>query len=185
MTNQNYRIGPEDTLISSITNLVEGNIGAIEVCMDLAENNLINLLTLDDRGIYGPRIWLLYKDVCGESISKVLLLLETSRNGLLSSKFLDAMIDGEVPSDQIKSTFDDLGQPQATREKAVVSYVNTCLYVQESRDQLELGHGCSMCGNTILADTEDFEYPLCDVCFEQFKYDFNKPAPSDKRKENQ
>lgn len=98
------RIELKDTLQDVVVKLVDGNPGAITVCMrliqdtalvdpDAAMPEVINLLALDTLGIYGPRIWMLYKDVCKESIVSVITVLRAVQLGILSKMALDYAID--------------------------------------------------------------------------------------------
>ena len=75
-----------DSMMSAIMKLSEGNPGAMQVCMkimDKAEEidpdamlgGLGVLLSLDTHQIYGSKIWMLYKDMCGEDIVKTLAVL--------------------------------------------------------------------------------------------------------------
>ena len=54
--------------------LSQGNPGAINVILQVAENNLI-LEILDKNQIYGSKIWFLYKYICDNSIDKMTSLL--------------------------------------------------------------------------------------------------------------
>ena len=66
------RIKLEDNIQDSIFKMSEGNPGALKVLMNMLqkENGLIYILTLDDMGIYGSKIWVGYKDHCGMDIDK-------------------------------------------------------------------------------------------------------------------
>ena len=74
------RIRLQDTLIDGLVKLAEGNPGAARVLGDLAskENGLgfVHCCKLDAYGIYGSRIWMCYKDLCGEDIEKLYSLLQ-------------------------------------------------------------------------------------------------------------
>lgn len=80
------RINGDDTISSAILKLSDGNPGAIHVCTlcidhgDIIDPHTVlgglgNLLSLDTHNIYGPDIWMLYKDVCGEDIVKTIACL--------------------------------------------------------------------------------------------------------------
>ena len=67
--------------MSAVMKLAEGNPGAIRAIAEMVEvtpkadpGNLLGgfgmLLNLDSSGIYGTRVWMLYKDVCGEDPAK-------------------------------------------------------------------------------------------------------------------
>ena len=98
------RIKLDDTLQDAVIKLVDGNPGAITVCMlliqdtalvdpDAAMPEVINLLALDTLGVYGSRIWMLYKDFCKESIVNVIMVLRAHQLGMLSKVSLDYAID--------------------------------------------------------------------------------------------
>lgn len=51
------------------------------------------ILYLETLAIYGPRIWMLFKDVCGQSIARMLAVLRSNQLNLLSSESLYHAID--------------------------------------------------------------------------------------------
>jgi hypothetical protein len=62
---------PADSIEDNIVSLSDGNPGAVTVLTQIVQNDpdpreIFN--TLDDMNIYGSRIWLGYKDYCGEDI---------------------------------------------------------------------------------------------------------------------
>lgn len=98
------RIELTDTPVSCMRKLADGNPGAVTVLMrlfdtaaktdpDAAFEGLAPLLNLDTNGIYGPRIWMLYKDVCGEDIVKTHTVLRAIQLGIVSKFAVDAAID--------------------------------------------------------------------------------------------
>ena len=100
----NTRIEGQDTMMDVFTKLAEGNPGALTVCMQLyketaaidpqsAMPEVINLLALDTLGIYGSRIWQLYKDFCQEDIVNVMAVLRAHQLGLLQKISIDRAID--------------------------------------------------------------------------------------------
>lgn len=66
------RITAASTVMDAIVALGEGNPGALTVMANLVtradDGGLFTLLELDTAGIYGPDIWVLYKDECGENL---------------------------------------------------------------------------------------------------------------------
>lgn len=48
---------------------------------------------MDMLGIYESRIWMLYKDVCGENLEKMLGVLRANQLGFVSSEIVNAAID--------------------------------------------------------------------------------------------
>jgi hypothetical protein len=108
------RIELTDTPMSAIIKLCEGNPGALEVCCELfktgsqtdpdaALEGLAPLLDLDTLGIYGSKIWMLFKDVCGEDIVKTHACLRGHQLGFLSGGDLRSAIqgDGKVDTDDL------------------------------------------------------------------------------------
>lgn len=90
--------------------LSDSNPGAIRVIMELhAKTPLVDpdsmlgglgsLLSLDTNKIYGSRIWVLYKDVCGESIVKTIGVLRAVQLGIINKHTLSNAIDIEGVSD--------------------------------------------------------------------------------------
>lgn len=86
--------------------MVEGNPGAINVCVDLLKyseqinpgagkfGGMAYIVALDEFEIYGSRIWMLYKDVCGENINKVIAVLVARDAEIVTQKELDLAING-------------------------------------------------------------------------------------------
>lgn len=75
----------------------EGNPGALTVLLrvltegeqidpDGAMGGLGPILALDTLGLYGPKIWMLFKDVCGEDLSKMLAVLRGWQLGFVSAE---------------------------------------------------------------------------------------------------
>lgn len=63
---------PGDSIKDNIISMSDGNPGAITVLTQMVKEDpdpreLFN--TLDDMNMYGPRLWLGYKDYCEEDIS--------------------------------------------------------------------------------------------------------------------
>ena len=98
------RIQLTDTTTDVFIKMAEGNPGGLHVCMQMFENNtkidpddfmgrLGAILSLDTHGIYGSRIWMLYKDVCGEDLVNTLALLRGVQLGFLSEAKLNKAID--------------------------------------------------------------------------------------------
>ena len=92
------------SLIDIAIKLVGGNPGAIRVCCEIiskaeqidpdsALGPLGALLSFDSYHIYDERIWMLFKDVCGENVVKVIALLRAVQLGLLSESTLNHAID--------------------------------------------------------------------------------------------
>jgi len=98
------RIKLDDTAMSGIIKVVENNPGGLRVCIELCRDGgdidpdsalkgLGNILNLDQLGIYGSRIWMLYKDVCGEDLVTMVGMLRANQLGFLSDAELSHAID--------------------------------------------------------------------------------------------
>lgn len=48
---------------------------------------------MDDMGIYGSHIWLLYKDICGQNLVQLLGLLRAYQLGFVSRKAITGAIE--------------------------------------------------------------------------------------------
>lgn len=99
------RITLDDTFITAAMKLSGGNPGALNVVMSLYQEGgnidpddvfggLGQLLSLDSHGIYESEIWMLYKDVCDQDLTKVVLLLRACQLGALSERDLKKAITG-------------------------------------------------------------------------------------------
>lgn len=84
-----------DTILDITVKLCEGNAGAATVLVKIVkETKSIDpqsclecigpLIHLDDLGIYGSNIWILYKDRCEQNINKLIALLRASQLGIIS-----------------------------------------------------------------------------------------------------
>lgn len=79
-----------------ITEICDGNLGAEKVLAKLTTESG-NDLSIDQKGlvsqlnkygIKGKLIWMFYKDVCGESIGKMIALLRASKLGIITKPVL-------------------------------------------------------------------------------------------------
>lgn len=89
------RIRLEMTQMDAIVAMCEGNPGAGVACaeimrtaetidQDAALGGIGIILSFDDMGIYGSRIWMLFKDVCGQDTVKLLAILRARQLGGLA-----------------------------------------------------------------------------------------------------
>lgn len=62
----------DNTIEECVVLIGEGNPGATSVLAQLLEipHGWLAMLDLDEHGVYGSNIWVLYKDVYGEDITK-------------------------------------------------------------------------------------------------------------------
>lgn len=88
------RIGLTDSVMNVVVKLAEGNPGAVTVLMRVLEKNDIPaIIAMDGFGIYGSRIWMLYKDVCKENLESALAVLRGCQLGLITESALNHAID--------------------------------------------------------------------------------------------
>ena len=106
-----------DTNVNDVLfRMSEGNPGAINVLMDgFKESERIDpdnwagpwgmAVNLDHLGIYGSRIWILYKDVCGEYIARTIAKEELEsameRKSTLDVPSILDKIKAELPNLQV------------------------------------------------------------------------------------
>jgi hypothetical protein len=101
------RIYLEDDTLTILKKISEGNIGAITILMrllkcydkidpDAAFGSITPMLSLDARGIYGSKIWVLYKDVCDENLVNMIGVLRAVQLGILHPDILNRAIDGST-----------------------------------------------------------------------------------------
>ena len=87
--------------------LSEGNPGAINVIMDSIHSSkeidpdncageFGTIINLDMCEVYGRRIWMLFKDVCGERLGRTAAMLRAVQLGIISREQLDDAIDGKT-----------------------------------------------------------------------------------------
>lgn len=91
------RIQLTDTAMTAAIKLADGNPGAITAIMKMMESApsidpdsafgpLGPLFSLDSMGIYGSRIWVLWKDVCGGNALRVETLFRAAQLGIISDQ---------------------------------------------------------------------------------------------------
>lgn len=97
------RVTLQMSLRDVVMALAGGNPGALNVCMsivmkgaeidpDSALGPLGALLSLDQHRIYGSEIWMLFKDVCGQSLPKMLACLRAVQLGGLAGVTSEALL---------------------------------------------------------------------------------------------
>jgi hypothetical protein len=98
------RIELSDSMMTIVLKMVKGNPGATNVLMSMIKDGakidpqsalggIGGVLALDTYGIYGPRIWMLYSDVCEKDLTKTIALLRAVQLGLLDESVLMHGID--------------------------------------------------------------------------------------------
>ena len=107
----------KDSFTDILVKLSKGNPGAISVLTqmikhtttidpDAAMGPLAHLLNLDSFSIYGPRIWMLYKDVCKQDLATMLAVLRAVQLGKLSRGTMNHAIDNYGEGMDIVSVID-------------------------------------------------------------------------------
>ena len=100
----NTRIELNDNMMSAIMKLSEGNPEAMSVCIRLVKEGeyidtdcfcggLGQLLSLDTEQVYGPKIWMLYKDVCKEQLWKMIAVMRAVQLGFITNSVLHHAIE--------------------------------------------------------------------------------------------
>lgn len=125
------RIGLNDSGMDIIIKMSDGNPGAMTVLMRMMKEGggidpqgfaggLGAILGLDTHGIYGSKIWMLYKDVCKENLESTLAVLRACQIGKLrESDMLHAIdnygkgIDVEAIVTGVKKQLPDFGTKEA------------------------------------------------------------------------
>ena len=106
------RIQLTDNTISAITKMSDGNPGAVTVLMELLNEGgkidpddfmggLGSVLALDTLGIYGSSIWVLYKDVCGQEVNKMIAVLRSHQLGFISGNLIFQASDERIKSREL------------------------------------------------------------------------------------
>jgi len=115
MSYENPRIELTDSVINMLRKMAGGNPGAINVLSmlinedidkDSAMGGVGNVLSLDTLNIYEDRIWVLFKDVCGENLEKMIAVLRGHQLGILTKHDIDGAIsgNGSINTDEILSS---------------------------------------------------------------------------------
>lgn len=99
------KITLNDSGLDIVVKLSEGNPGAVSVITQLFQATDVDpdsalgplgaVLALDTHKLYGSLIWMLYKDVCGHHIGKMIATLRAVQLGFMSETELFAAINGE------------------------------------------------------------------------------------------
>lgn len=93
-------------LLDVLVDFAEGNTGACvalgelvkaapTVDPDSAFGPWCPLFSLDNLDVYGSRIWIFYKDVCGQDVTTMLALMRANQLGFVSCNAISQAIDGD------------------------------------------------------------------------------------------
>ena len=121
------RIQYSDTTQDALVKMCEGNPGGLRVCMELLTkageidpDNIMGglgfVLNLDTLGLYGSKIWMLYKDVCNQDLTKTCAILRGWQLGYVAEDDIlhavDNYGDGLNPGailNQVQETLPNFG----------------------------------------------------------------------------
>jgi len=116
-----------DSIEDVVIKMSDGNPGAATVCIQLLTEGAATdpynwlgglgvIMSLDTLGLYGPKIWMLFKDVCGEDIVKTIAMLRAWQLGFVSKeKLLHAInsygdgVDVDGLLEQVKERLPEFG----------------------------------------------------------------------------
>lgn len=104
MPDHQVRITLEQTLIESLVAMCDGNPGALSVCTQLlkegehidpdnAFGGFGHILTLDMLGVYGPSIWMLYKDCCKQDLVSTVAVIRATQLGIVPASVVLSTIE--------------------------------------------------------------------------------------------
>ena len=93
-----------DSMMDILIKMSEGNPGALTVCLQIIKDGeqidpdhglggIGIILKLDTLKLYGPKIWMLYKDVCDENLSEMIAVLRGWQLGFLNERQLQHAVD--------------------------------------------------------------------------------------------
>lgn len=105
----NQRINLLDSIQTAVGKLSDGNPGAINVCCLLIREEakidpdamfagIGSLLALDVIGVYGPDIWVLFKDRCGGNVARLCAVLRAHQLGFISELDIRASVSDCGPT---------------------------------------------------------------------------------------
>lgn len=136
MREHKERIEINDSVTDILVKLSEGNPGALRAMMEMVkEAPLIDpdsawgafgpLIALDGLGLYGPAIWMLYKDACGHSVLKAETLFRAHQLGIISGDTVrNAHVnkpDFDALLARVQERLPAFGQPQPENMKTAAA----------------------------------------------------------------
>jgi len=91
------KLTPQDTTMDLMLKMSEGNPGALMACMELFKlgtPGVVALINLDDIGLYGEKLYMLWNDCCGRDAEKVVKVVKARNFGKLSDKDILDRVSG-------------------------------------------------------------------------------------------
>lgn len=122
--------GEKEKAIELIANLAQGNPGAVTVIMKILTDGIRidpydyaggfgSVLYMDSMNIRGPKVWMLYKDVCNENIVKTMAMIRATQLKIISKDELLYAIDNrgtgvdvEVCLSKVKELLPNFGKEE-------------------------------------------------------------------------
>ena len=109
------KIDLNDSMLDVMTKMSEGNPGALTVCLNILEHGhkidpdnamggLGVILSLDSLGLYGSKIWMLFKDVCGSELPKMIGVLRGHQLGYLNDAQVRRAVDNRGDGINVSDT---------------------------------------------------------------------------------
>ncbi len=94
------RISLDDSIMSILVKMSEGNPGAASVLGKLMQSDnefgLVLALHLDDMNIRGSQIWVAYKDHCGEDLEKLKAAIVERDPSMIATVNKECSYTGEI-----------------------------------------------------------------------------------------
>jgi hypothetical protein len=131
------RLKLNDSMMDVAIKMGEGNPGGLRVVCDLIKDQetdpdsalqgLGAVLSLDTLGLYADKIWMLYKDVCGEDLAVMKGVLRAWQLGFLTKEKLVGAVNGgdPLPLDELRelvtARLPNFKWPQPASETEVVA----------------------------------------------------------------
>ena len=88
------RLHLTDTVFTIVEKMCEGNPGAMQVCMELLNNDPAYLLLCDTLELYGEELYMLWNDCCGRDLPKMKKVLDAVRTGKISEATVHEHLKG-------------------------------------------------------------------------------------------
>jgi hypothetical protein len=101
------RLGLQDTVLSAVTKMSDGNPGAISAMTEIIKKHeqidpqsalggLGVIMLLDTYEIYGTDIYILYSDKCNRDVRRMLMIMRATQLGLFSHLKLKEMAHDQM-----------------------------------------------------------------------------------------
>lgn len=90
-----YEFG--DSTMDLMVKMSEGNPGALMFCTELfkmGSKGVVTLINLDDIGLYGDKLYMLWSDCCGRDAEKVVKVVNAVNFGKVSKEEIHERVAG-------------------------------------------------------------------------------------------